>query len=344
MLDDQNYIHQKDPQDFLGLLLNAVSQLSERFSVAGGALPTRQSIHTVVLCGMGGSALAAEYMKVWPGMDIPFEICRAYDLPKFVNENTLVIASSYSGNTEETLSTLQQAEERRAHIAVIASGGKLLEGAKEKNYPYIQIPGGEQPRACVFYNMKALTILLEGSGILNGAVAELEATAQKLQHTTDAWGPTIPTKENSAKKLAEEIVGKTPVIYGGILYAAAYKWKINANENAKNLAFCNQYPEFNHNEFVGWTSHPIEKPFVVFDLISSFDHPQVQKRFTISDRLLSGMRPEAIEIQAEGDSLIEQLLWVTMLGDIVTTYLAVLNGVNPTPVDLPEKLKIELRA
>lgn len=343
MLDDLNYVAQKDPQDMLGIMLDGVSQLKHTFDLTGKALPKKEQVDNVVVLGMGGSALAAEYMRVWPGLHIPFEICRQYTVPLYVNERSLVIVSSYSGNTEETLDAMEDAQKKGARLAVVTSGGMLLERAKAQNLPCALIPDGEQPRACVFYDLKALMTILQAVGLYHGATVELSQVADTLAHATEQWGPHIPTKSNTPKKLAEEMVGKTPVIYGGILYAAAYKWKINCNENAKNLAFCNQMSEFDHNEFLGWTSHPIEKPFVVFDLISSFDHPEIQKRFVLGNKLLSGMRPEAIEIQAQGSSLLEQLIWVTLLGDVTSVYLAILNGVNPTPVDLVEKLKKELR-
>jgi glucose/mannose-6-phosphate isomerase len=123
---------------------------------------------------------------------------------------------------------------------------------------------------------------------------------------------------------------------------AAYKWKISWNENAKNVAFCGVYPEVNHNEFIGWASHPVEKPFAVFDLVSSFEHPRILKRFEISDRLLSGRRPKATPIQLAGDTPLRQLLWACIFADFASIYVAVLNNVDPTPVDLVEKLKKEL--
>ena len=138
-------------------------------------------------------------------------------------------------------------------------------------------------------------------------------------------------------------MGKTPVVYAGSkMSSIGYKWKISFNENAKNVAFCNEVPEFNHNEFIGWTSHPIEKPFAVIDLVSKFEHPQILKRFEVSDRLLSGQRPHAITVNLEGETPLHQMLWGCILGDFVSIYLAILNGVDPTPVPAVEKLKVEL--
>jgi glucose/mannose-6-phosphate isomerase len=142
-----------------------------------------------------------------------------------------------------------------------------------------------------------------------------------------------------------EIAGKTPVVYAGPRLApVAYKWKISFNENAKNIAWWNSLPEFNHNEFMGWTSHPIEKPYTVIDLRSDLEHPQIQKRFELTDKLLSGRRPAAQVVQAEGQGLLQQLVWATAFGDFVSIYLALLNNVNPTPIDLIEKFKAELNA
>jgi glucose/mannose-6-phosphate isomerase len=122
----------------------------------------------------------------------------------------------------------------------------------------------------------------------------------------------------------------------------AYKWKISWNENAKNVAFWNEYSEYDHNEFIGWTSHPVEKPYAIFDIVSHLEHPQILKRFDISDRLLSGKRPKAMTISLQGDTLIQQMLWGSILADFASIYVAILNGADPSPVALIEKLKQEL--
>jgi len=139
------------------------------------------------------------------------------------------------------------------------------------------------------------------------------------------------------------VVGKSAVIYGGPkMFPAAYKWKISFNENAKHIAWVNQIPEFNHNEFIGWSKQPVDKPYAVIDLRSNLEHERVQKRFEVTARLLSGMRPEPHVVQAEGETLLEQLLWMAVYGDFVTLYLAILHGLDPAPVDLVEKFKTEM--
>ena len=152
--------------------------------------------------------------------------------------------------------------------------------------------------------------------------------------------PDVPTSKNPAKQLALEVAGTSPVIYAGPkMYPAAYKWKISFNENAKNVAWCNEIPEFSHNEFLGWTSHPVEKPYSVIELRSGFEHARVQKRFEVTEKLLSGKRPAPNIVDAKGDTVLEQLLYCVAFGDFVSLYTALINGLNPTPVDLIEKFK-----
>jgi glucose/mannose-6-phosphate isomerase len=345
VLDNANTLNQRDPE---GALKVSVLQYEQaRFEpVIEDKDNDGRPITAIVFTGMGGSALAALVANVWlrDTLKIPFEVIRGYDLPAYVDPNTLVIADSYSGNTEETLSTLDQAEKIGAQIGVITSGGKLLDIAADKTIARIQLPGHVQPRMTVIYNLKALIALLENFGVLKpGNLNEIAGLSGWLESESAHWAPDIPTDQNYAKQLAEEAVGKTPIFYGGALTAPlAYKWKISWNENAKNVAFWNEYPEFNHNEFIGWTSHPVEKPFAVFDLVSNLEHPQILKRFELSDRLLSGKRPKATSIQLAGETAIAQLLWGAILADFTSIYVAILNGVDPTPVDLVEKLKKEL--
>lgn len=344
MLDDLKYIHEKDGQDALGIAEKQWQQLDQVFDLGSWSLPD-SGIDNIVFAGMGGSALAALVAGSWPGFNIPFEISRDYKIPSYVSDRTLFIASSYSGNTEETIEALQTAQSKSAHIAVIASGGKLQEMAQEKNYPIALLPSGLQPRHAALYSFKALVTILGHSKIIDLSKAEQEIAVAKesLKQSVASWRPDVKTSDNIAKQLALELSGKTPVIYAGPkLFPVAYKWKISFNENAKNVAWCNQFPEFNHNEFLGWTSHPIDKPYAIIELSSNLEHERTQKRFDISNKLLSGRWPNPHVVEAKGSTLLEQLLYTIALGDFVSIYLAFLNGLNPTPVELIEKLKAEL--
>jgi glucose/mannose-6-phosphate isomerase len=343
MLDDLKYIHERDTADALGIAEKEGQQLLQEFPLD---LQPTPGITRVVLAGMGGSALGALIAKVWPGLKVPFEIVRDYEIPAYVDENTLFVASSYSGNTEETLSALAAAEqlESRPGIIIMASGGKLIEIAEAKGYPLLRLPNASQPRYAVLYTLKALVSLFVSVGLLQQSqLDELTAVSGFLDEATKAWIPTVPTDQNRAKQIALDVIGKSAVIYAGPKLApAAYKWKISFNENAKHIAWTNQFSEFNHNEFMGWTEQPVDKPYTVIDLRSNLEHPRIQKRFEVTERLLSGRRPAPIVVNAEGDSLIKQLLWTIAFGDFVTLYTALANGINPAPVDLIEKFKKSL--
>lgn len=341
MLDDLKYIHQRDSQDALGIAEKQAAQLEYQFDKP----QLRQPVENIVYAGMGGSALAALVSQSWPGYKVPFEICRQYNVPGHVSDKTLFIAASYSGNTEETISALEEASERGAQIVVLAGGGKLQAIAQEKNYPFLPLPKAAQPRYAVFYNLRALLTVLAAAGQCDEAdvSAKLARASAFLQESAKAWLPTVPQDRNPAKQLALELAGKSGIIYAGPLLApAAYKWKISFNENAKNVAWWSVLPEFDHNELTGWSSHPVDKPYGVVELRSSMEHPRVQKRFEVAGRLLSGRRPAPHIVQAQGETLLEHLLWSIIYGDFVTLYLALLNNVDPGPVPLVEKFKQEL--
>lgn len=343
VLDDLKMIHERDAQDALGIAEKQPNQLLKKYDTSVDSLKGAK-IENIIVGGMGGSALAALMVSTWPRPAVPYEIVKNYDLPLYADEKTLFIASSYSGNTEETLEALSQAEKRGCFVVVISSGGKLADRAREKTYPFFELPGGLQPRMAVFYNFAALVQLFAGLGFA-AKVSELHVAAEWLEGEIKKLLPTVPTKDNPAKQLALELVGSSIVVYSGPLLApVAYKWKINFNENAKNIAWYGVLPEFNHNEFLGWTSQPVDKPYKVVDLRSNLENQRVQKRFEVTEKLLSGRRPAPETIEVRGDTALTQMLWTIAFGDFVSLYLALLNGLNPTPVDLIEKLKNELKS
>jgi glucose/mannose-6-phosphate isomerase len=344
MLDDQNYIKQHDHEDALGTTADQWQQLAHSFNFQPLSGPFDNIVHS----GMGGSSLWALLSTSWPGYTLPFEVVRGYDIPDYVNNKTLFIASSYSGNTEETLSSLAQAEAKGAHIAIITSGGKLADRAKASHHTLIELPQIGKPRYGSLYGLKAIVSLADQLGLLATPHAkdELTGAAQFLKESLNAWLPTVATAKNQAKQLAQELIGKSVVLYAGpLLTPAAHKWKISFNENSKNVAWEYPFPEFNHNEFTGWTSHPVDKPYAVIYLQSSYDNDRIKKRFDLSDKLLSGRWPSPHRVEALGNSKLEQLLWTIALGDYVSLYLAILNGVSPIDTgdkDIIEKFKKEL--
>lgn len=340
ILDNPQVLAQRDPQGALSVALNQCDYFTAEFDAR--FVPT-QPVTSIVWAGMGGSALPMVVVQSWPQLTIPFEIVRDYTVPPYVGPSTLFVASSYSGNTEETLEALRGAEEKGAQIVIVAAGGKLMDIAKEKGYPLFAIPAGIQPRMATFNFVAAFLSIIEPLGVTASDVSEFASVGEWLKGEVAALSADVPLSDNLAKQLATKLVGKTVITYAGpAMFPAANKLKICMNENAKNTAWTNQYPEFNHNEFIGWSSHPVEKPFAVVEFRSNLEHPRTQKRFEVSERLLSGMRPAPIVIEPRGETLLQQLAYSFALADFVSIYAGILNGVNPTPVELVEKLKKEL--
>lgn len=342
MLDDDKYVHNLDKGNALGIIAGQLGQLQQQFDFE---LPAFGGINNLVVAGMGGSALDAEFIRSWTSdkLKLPITIVRDYQLPAFVGPASLVVVSSYSGNTEETLACLEDALNKHANVVVISAGGELQERAEASKLPYINLPSGYQPRMAVLFGVKALSVLFEKLGLASGLSAELEAAAESVRPAIAEWTAETPSDKNQAKQIATELLGAAVVVYGGPTLAfAATKWKIDINENSKNAAFYYHLPEFSHNEFQGWLFPP-SKQFKVVELQSDLDVPHINKRFEVSNRLLSGKMPTPIIVKAVGKTKLEQLLWAIILGDFVSAYLAFLNGIDPTPVDLVEKLKKELQ-
>ena len=343
MLDDLKMIHERDAGDMLGIAEKQGGQLTYEFELKGDG--DISGATNIVYGALGGSALPALFVQSWPGTKVPLEIVRGYDLPSYVGSDTVFIAASFSGNTEETLSALEQAEARGAKVAVITKGGRLQQVAEEKGYVLALLPQAF-PRISLWYSFRALLQILEKAGVLTGDFRpQLDQASKFIDSAVAEWRPDMATNKNVAKQIAQELMGKSIVVYGGPkLYPAAYKWKIGFNENAKQVSWVNQYPEFNHNEFTGWSKQPVDKPYAVIELRSSLEHPRIQKRFVVTERLLSGMRPAPLTVRPEGSSLLEQLVWTSVLGDFVSTYLSLLNGLNPAPLELVDKLKQAMSA
>lgn len=342
MLDDAQILKQRDRLGALDVAAKLHAQISREIPVVNEDHDGRELRH-VIVAGMGGSALAADAAKVLlrDTLPIPLEVVKDYALPAYAAKHTLVIASSHSGNTEETVSCLRQAIKRGCQIAVIATGGEVVRIAEQHQIAFAHIPNDTQPRMGMLYNLRGLFTLLHNFNLLSSSwLRQLDDAEPWIARESALWRKDIPTKRNYAKQLALIAVGKTPVFYAGSLMApVAYKWKISWNENAKNVAFWNYFPEFSHNEFIGWTSHPVEKPFAVFDLISNLENPRILKRFALSDKMLSGKRPKSTVVPLQGETILEQMLWGSILADFVSIYVGILNNVDPTRVDLIEKFK-----
>ncbi|HYC34562.1 MAG TPA: bifunctional phosphoglucose/phosphomannose isomerase [Candidatus Paceibacterota bacterium] len=287
-----------------------------------------------VICGLGGSGIGGTIVAelTQDSANVPVTVCKDYFLPNFVSEDTLVIASSYSGNTEETLFALDAALKKGATAVCISSGGKLIEVAKEKNLLHIIIPGGHPPRACLGYSLVQLLFVLKASGIIShNFESELESAISLLQ----TEGVSVKTK---AQKIAEEISGKLPVIYSVAGFeGVAVRFCQQINENAKLLCWHNVIPEMNHNELVGW--HDQNDSLVVLVLRNETDFDRSQSRIEHNKSIISKKAGAFIEIFSKGESKLERMLYLIHLTDYVSLFLANKRGVDVVEVKVIEGLK-----
>ena len=276
-------------------------------------------------------------------LKIPALVNRNYFLPKFVDGSSLVIVSSYSGNTEESLSCYEDARIKGAQIIGIASGGRLAQQAFQYGVPIITIPGGAPPRTALGYLTIPLLIFLSKVGLATIESDVFNETEKLLAQKALLYAP--ETKENIALNLAEQLKNKIPILYttSDFLYPVGMRWKGQFSENAKVLAFCNFFPELNHNEIVGWERLPrMLNNFQIIYLRDREDHYRNQERMMITQEILEKVTPPIIELYTEGTSRLARLFSLICLGDWVSFYLAVMNGIDPTPIEKIQILKNRL--
>jgi len=351
LLDKVEQIRSLDPENMYNRIFDLPEQLREALKIAKAwdvDAGDFTEIKNVVVIGMGGSAIGGDLVRTLLSAQllIPFQVCRHYRVPEFVDDETLVIASSYSGNTEETLSALEDVQERKAMIAAITTGGLLDDVARLNDIPVVHLPSGLQPRAAVGYSFMPLLIFLEKVGLIKGAAAQSEQVIDRLQTLRESYIESEPSNRNPAKRLAAQIHGRIPIIYGGptLTDVIAVRWKGQICENAKNMAFANQYPEFNHNELVGWSQIIAQHSnhLVVVQLLDADDHPKIRRRMEIVRSIIEKNGVQVLEVSSIGSSPLERMFSLIMIGDFVSYYLAILNGVDPTPVEAIEMLKTAL--
>jgi glucose/mannose-6-phosphate isomerase len=275
---------------------------------------------------------------------VPIATNRDYTVPAFVNADTLVIASSYSGNTEETLSALEESRKRDALLLAITTNGKLARRTRKLDVPLLTFSYQSQPRAALGYSLVSLIGVMQNLGLISDKSDDLEEAINAMDALQEEIGATIPLAENPAKRLAKRLYGRLAVIYGaGHLAEVAHRWKTQLNENAKAWSFYEQLPELNHNAVVGYQfpEHLAEKAAVVM-LTSSLDHPRHEARFQATQEILDRQGVAWDAVNARGRSLLAQMLWAIHFGDYVSYYLAMLYEVDPTPVKTIAYLKERL--
>jgi glucose/mannose-6-phosphate isomerase len=310
---------------------------------SSGARPVDAS-GGVIVAGMGGSASGARLAQgaIGPRLQRPLVVSDGYALPGWAGPSTLVVLSSYSGNTEETLEAYDRAAEIGAPRLVASTGGALVERARRDDVPVIPIPGGFQPRAAIGY---ALVSALEAAA-LGGAApslrAEIEAAADLAEALAVHWGPDADDA-SEAKSIARALHGTVPVIAGAeVAAAAAYRWKCQFNENAQLPAFASTLPEMNHNEVVGWESARDLGRFSYVSLEDPGAHPRNQLRAELTADIAAAGADPVLRVAARGATRVERLVSLVLLGDLVSIYAAMLRGADPVDIPAIDSLKASL--
>ncbi|HHW09481.1 MAG TPA: bifunctional phosphoglucose/phosphomannose isomerase [Firmicutes bacterium] len=352
-LDNLEWLAERDPSGMLSLVEGLPAQCREAERIARShPLPDWPRPEHVVVLGMGGSAIGGDLIRALAESEagVPVLVNRDYSLPRFVGPGSLVIASSYSGNTEETLSAYRQARERGAKIVAICTGGELARLAAADGFPMIRIPGGLMPRAAIGYSFVPLLVLFERLGFLPGQREALAEMYQVLEEQAGQFGRSSPVSANPVsanpvKELAWKLVGCIPLVIGsqGWKGTVAYRWKCQINENAKAPAFWNVFPEMNHNETVGFEApEELVRRIHVILLRDEEDPPQIARRVDVTKELLSGRVAGITEFYTRGKSAVAKLFSLVYPGDFTSVYLACLHGVDPTPIKAIDRLKAEL--
>ncbi|MCD6249870.1 MAG: bifunctional phosphoglucose/phosphomannose isomerase [candidate division Zixibacteria bacterium] len=350
-LDELDSIRALDPGNMYNAIFDLPEQMAKAFKMAGGwnvPVDMFPDVRNVVVVGMGGSAMGGDIARSFLASEmlIPFHICRNYVLPEYVDDETLVIASSYSGNTEETLAAVDDALERSAMIVALTTGGMLEEVAQLNDIPRLKLPAGLQPRAALGFSFVPLMVFLEKIGLAKNVSERLQATIAHLRSTREKMVEDGSSTTNPAKQLAGLLYGKVPLIYAGptLTDVVASRWKSQICENSKTMAFANLYPEFNHNELVGLSNLSIEfkEQIIVINLRSIDDHEKNSVRMDVVKQILEEQDLMVIDLWATGESGLERIFNLIQMGDFVSYYLAILNDTDPTPVNVIENLKEEL--
>jgi glucose/mannose-6-phosphate isomerase len=298
----------------------------------------------LVVAGMGGSAIGGLLAREALGdrASRPIVLARGYALPAWTTPDTMVLCSSYSGNTEETLAVYEAAGALGAERVVATTGGKLAEAARSENIPVIPLPGGFQPRAAVAYS---LVVALEVAWLCGAGErlhAEIDVAAAHVEQIVEMWGPDAP-EDCLAKELARGLHGTIPQIAGsGLTSPIAYRWKTQINENAKIPCFCHELPELDHNEIVGWQGAGQLGRFSAVFLDDSDLHPRIRQRIELTRGLIEAEAAATYRVESIGQNRTERLISLVLLGDLVSLYLAVLRDVDPTPVPTLDRLKSAL--
>lgn len=342
-------IEKIDKQGMLKAVEDFPRQCQEAVSIAKSIslnidLP---KVSSILILGMGGSGISGDIIKVLleGELSIPILVNKDYTLPNFVDEKSLCFALSYSGNTEETLNGFDQALGRGSCIISIATGGILAKRAHQHRLPLIKIPSGFQPRAALGYLTLPILVILARLNLVKNQTEEIKETLNLLKKKESEWNRKKPLEKNETQMLALKLSGKVPIVYGsqGVTGVAALRWKCQFNENSKIPSFWHTFPELNHNETVGWELlKSVTQKFCLILLRDKDGEERIKRRIAITKSLIEKQFGQVLQVWAEGKSKLAKTFSLIYFGDFTSAYLAILNGVDPTPVQKVEILKKKL--
>ncbi|MFN8015368.1 MAG: bifunctional phosphoglucose/phosphomannose isomerase [Acidimicrobiia bacterium] len=300
---------------------------------------------SIIVLGMGGSGVSGDVVSAVASQSckVPVIVCKNYELPEFVNESTLVIAASYSGTTEETLSALRSAQDKKAPLVAVCSGGELESIATNSLSPSViyKAPAGLQPRASMGALVSPIMVVLDKLGLIPGAIEQCEQAVKQVTKRRNQCQD--PNEKHIVSDLVTRISTTIPVIYGGgaLGAVAAYRFKCDVNENAKTPAYWHYYPELNHNEIVGYGQNGdvTRQLLTLVELRHDYEHAQVKRRFDITRELIKETLHDIIEVNAEGTCYFAQLCDLMYIGSLASLFMALNAGVDPGPVDVIWELK-----
>ncbi len=301
-------------------------------------------ISNICFAGMGGSAMGADLIRsfCYESSPYPVKVVRHYEIPNWIDENTLFIACSFSGNTEETLTALTAAREKGAQTIAVTAGGELMVKAAKEEFDYIKIPGGMPPRAALGYSFVPLYRIFQYLGIVEERDGALKDTARLLSEQNDLFSN---PQDNEALNLAEEINDTLPIVYSDatMMESVNLRWRNQFAENAKTLAYGNTLPEMNHNEIVGWERivHLTGRLSVIL-LIDKEDNPRVQRRMEIVEELVEDQTASLHVLKTRGQTRLTRMFSLIQLADWTSFYLAIVSNVDPTPIAKIDLLKSKL--
>lgn len=349
LLDDFDRISGIDKSAMLSEIEKLPRMLADALALANKIkLKKVKDISLVLIGGMGGSAIGGDIASALSreGALTPCECIRDYSLPVYADSKTVLFLASYSGNTEETLSLLKEAVARKIRMVfIITSGGRLEELAMQHGFTLLKIPAGMQPRAAIAYLSVPILVLMEMLGCLKGVTAGVNEAVSLLEKLNGEFGAAKAQRSNPVKQLANKLAGKTPIIFAsqGSTQPAGYRWKTQLNENSKTTAVFSVFPELNHNEMVNLGG--LAKGSHDFSLVmlrDEKDHERVKKRMEITKSLIGPQLGGSAEVWSKGESHLARIFSLILFGDYLSVYLALLKGIDPTPVDVITKLKKEM--